>query len=161
VTIVSNNERPPFVGALGRRRIHAANNARGGLRPTALRRVSEYIEAHLDEHIDLNTLAGAAGLSLYHFARAFKQSKGTTPHLFLLERRLIKAQQLLAERRLSLSEIALCVGFFDQSHFVRRFRELVGMPPGQFRRSTVSESDCRKNVPKQEVPRATRIPSRS
>jgi transcriptional regulator of acetoin/glycerol metabolism len=126
--------RPRLDALNGGRRMLPANKARGGLPPAMLRRVREYVDAHLDEHIDLDTLAGAAGLSLYHFARAFKQSEGATPHLFVLRRRLAKAQELLADHRLSLSEIAFSVGFADQSHFARRFREMVGMAPGQFRK---------------------------
>jgi AraC-like DNA-binding protein len=108
--------------------------ARGGLPPSALRRVRDYVEAHLDGNIGLDALATTAGLSLHHFARAFKQSEGTTPHGFVLERRLAKARELLSHNDLSLSEIAVAVGFADQSHFTRRFRELVGVSPGLFRK---------------------------
>jgi AraC-like DNA-binding protein len=126
--------RPRLDALHGRQRMQPANKARGGLPPAMLRRVREYVDTHLDSRIDLDTLAGAAGLSLYHFARAFKQSEGATPHLFVLQRRLAKAQELLKDHRLSLSEVALSVGFADQSHFARRFRELVGISPGHFRR---------------------------
>jgi len=74
-------------------------------------------------------------LSRFHFARAFKQSEGLTPHGLVLERRLAKARELLIRTSLSLSEIASAVGFADQSHFTRRFREVVGASPGQFRRA--------------------------
>jgi len=106
---------------------------RGGLPPGAMRRVREYVETHLSESIDLAALAGIAGLSLYHFARAFKQSAGVTPHLYLVQRRVGRAQEMLASTELSLSEVALATGFSDQSHFARHFRQMVGMTPGQFR----------------------------
>jgi AraC-like DNA-binding protein len=112
-----------------------AIKARGGLTPAALRRVRDYVESHLDQTIEVESLAAAAGLSTYHFARAFKQSEATTPHGFVLERRIAKAQELLRRRDLTLSEIAIATGFADQSHFTRRFREVVGMAPGQFRKS--------------------------
>jgi transcriptional regulator GlxA family with amidase domain len=110
--------------------------ARGGLPPKALRRVREYVMAHLEESISVQSLAAIVGLSRYHFARAFKQSEGVTPHRFLLQCRVRRAQELLAGTALSLSEIALAAGFSDQSHCSRRFRELVGLTPSKYRWST-------------------------
>jgi len=106
---------------------------RGGLPPHALRRVREFIEAHLAENISIQALATIAGLSVYHFARAFKQSEGITPHGYLVKCRVRRAQDLLAATDLSLSEVALASGFADQSHCARRFREHVGVAPGSYR----------------------------
>jgi transcriptional regulator of acetoin/glycerol metabolism len=111
----------------------SAPSARGGLPPRSLRRVHEYVESHLKENISLETLAGTSGLSIYHFARAFKRSQGVTPHHYLLQRRIQRASQLLTSSDLSMSEIAFATGFSDQSHFARRFRELVGVPPSTFK----------------------------
>ena len=107
--------------------------ARGGLPPGAMRRVREYVETHLSESMDLAELAAVAGLSVYHFARAFKQSAGVTPHHYLVRRRIERAQEMLARSDLALSEVALVTGFSDQSHLARHFRQLVGVTPGQFR----------------------------
>jgi AraC-like DNA-binding protein len=107
----------------------------GGLTPRVLQRICNYIEEHLAENIELAMLANIAGLSKWHFAREFKQSAGTTPHFYLIQRRLERAQQLLAESDLSLTQIALRSGFSDQSHFSRRFRVHFGVPPHSFRRS--------------------------
>jgi AraC-like DNA-binding protein len=107
----------------------------GGLTPRVLQRIQNYIEEHLTENIELETLANIAGLSKWHFAREFKQSSGVTPHCYLIERRMEKAQQLLAGTDLPLAQIALKSGFSDQSHFSRRFRMLLGMTPNSFRRS--------------------------
>jgi transcriptional regulator of acetoin/glycerol metabolism len=115
------------------RQLMPVPQARGGLPPGAMRRVREYVETHISESIDLAALAGIAGLSLYHFARAFKQSAGVTPHHYLVQRRVERAQEMLARTELSLSEIALAAGFSDQSHFARHFRQMLGMTPGQFR----------------------------
>ena len=106
---------------------------RGGLPPRALKRVREYIEDHLEETISIEALAGIVGLSMYHFARAFKQSEGLTPHDYLVQRRVRRAQELLASTDLPLSEIALASGFSDQSHCARRFREHVGITPSSYR----------------------------
>jgi AraC-like DNA-binding protein len=106
---------------------------RGGLPPSAMRRVNEYIETHLSESVDLTELAGVAGLSLFHFARQFKQSAGVTPHHYLVQKRVERAQEMLARTDLSLSEIAFATGFADQSHFARHFRQRLGVSPGQFR----------------------------
>jgi transcriptional regulator GlxA family with amidase domain len=106
---------------------------RGGLPPRALRRVREYIEANLEENISIQVLAGIAGLSMYHFARAFKQSEGVTPHDYLVQCRVRRAQELLSGTDLPMSEIALASGFSDQSHCARRFREHVGVTPSTYR----------------------------
>jgi AraC-like DNA-binding protein len=106
---------------------------RGGLSPGALRRVDHYVETHLSESVDLAELAGVAGLSMFHFARQFKQSAGVTPHHYLIRKRVERAQEMLARTDLSLSEIAFATGFADQSHFARHFRQMLGITPGQFR----------------------------
>jgi transcriptional regulator of acetoin/glycerol metabolism len=106
---------------------------RGGLPPGAMRRVREHVEVHLSESMDLAELAGVAGRSVYHFARAFKQSTGETPHHYLVRRRIEQAREMLAHSELPLSEIALATGFSDQSHLARHFRQMLGMTPGQFR----------------------------
>jgi AraC-like DNA-binding protein len=121
--------------------------SRGGLSPAALRRVREYMGSHLSECLDLQILADVVGLSLHHFARAFKQSTGVPPHTYLLQRRIDCARDLLIHSDRSLSEVALLAGFGDQSHFSRRFRELVGVSPGQFRRSQCGlVMDCRNSA---------------
>ncbi len=107
--------------------------ARGGLPPGTMRRVREHVELHLSESMDLAELAAVAGLSMYHFARAFKQSTGVTPHHYLVHRRIERAREMLARSELPLSDIALAAGFSDQSHLARHFRQMLGMTPGQFR----------------------------
>src|SRR5262249_49948014 len=113
--------------------VHAPLPMRGGLPPRALQRVRDYIEAHLAENLSLQALADTAGLSRYHFARAFKQSEGLTPHDYIVKCRVERAQKLLADSDMPLSEIALAVGFADQSHCARRFREHVGVTPSSYR----------------------------
>ena len=112
-----------------------AGAARGGLTPRALRRVQDHIDAHLTENITLEALAEVAGLSRCHFARAFKQSVGTAPHAYLLQRRLERAERLLKETELSLCQVALDSGFSDQSHFSRSFKQYTGLTPAEYRLS--------------------------
>jgi transcriptional regulator of acetoin/glycerol metabolism len=107
---------------------------RGGLPPGALKRVQQFVEDHLAERVSIERLAATAGLSVFHFARAFKQSQGMTPHSYLLHRRIVRARELLGETESPLSEIALVSGFADQSHLARHFRERVGVSPAIFRR---------------------------
>jgi transcriptional regulator GlxA family with amidase domain len=104
--------------------------SRGGLPPVVTQRICEYIESHLDQKIRLETLAAMAGLSIHHFARAFHQSVGMPPHSYLLSRRLERAERMLRETRLPLSEVAAATGFSDQSHLARHFRRRTGMSPG-------------------------------
>jgi transcriptional regulator GlxA family with amidase domain len=106
---------------------------RGGLPPRALRRVREFIEANLAENISIRAMAAIVGLSMFHFARAFKQSEGLTPHEYLVQCRVRRAQELLVSTNWSLSEIAMASGFSDQSHCTRRFREHVGVTPSGYR----------------------------
>jgi transcriptional regulator of acetoin/glycerol metabolism len=124
----------PRLDVIGTLRTMApAPQAHGGLSPAAMRRVREYVDAQLGVSMDLATLAGVAGVSLHHFARGFKQSIGVTPHHYLTQKRVERAQDLLSNTDLSVSEIALAVGFSDQSHLARHFRQMLGVTPGQFR----------------------------
>ncbi len=108
-------------------------NARGGLPGWRLRRVLEYIEAHLREDIGLADLAAAVDLSPYHFSRAFKETTGLSPHAYVIRRRVERSKELLAGTGLALAEVALACGFASQSHFSTAFRKLTGMSPGRYR----------------------------
>ena len=110
-----------------------APQAHGGLSAGAMRRVREYVDVHLSESIDLAMLAAVAGLSVHHFAREFKQSVGVPPHHYLTQKRVERAQEMLAQTELSLSEIAYAAGFSDQSHLARHFRHMLGTTPREFR----------------------------
>ena len=125
--------RPRLATIMRRERAASPLPVRGGLPPRALQRVRDYVESHLEDNISLETLAATSGLSMYHFTRAFKQSQGVTPHHYLLQRRMERARELLTGTDLPLSEIAFACGFSDQSHFSRRFRDLVGVPPSTFK----------------------------
>jgi transcriptional regulator GlxA family with amidase domain len=91
------------------------------------------VNVHLSESTNLAMLAAVAGLSVHHFAREFKQSFGVTPHHYLTQKRVERAQEMLAQTNLSLSEIAHATGFSDQSHLARHFRHILGTTPREFR----------------------------
>ena len=107
---------------------------RGGLSRMALKRVQELVEARLAEALTIETLAAEAGLSPFHFARAFRTSTGESPHRYVLMRR-IEAARSMIDAGEALSQVALRCGFVGQSHFTARFRELVGVTPGRYRQS--------------------------
>jgi AraC family transcriptional regulator len=100
-----------------------------------LRRVTEYIDAHLGAPIRVAELADLAQLSEGHFHRAFRETTGRTPLEFVNARRVAMAKQLLARTELSVAQTALRAGFLSPAHFARIFRSMTGQSPSQYRRS--------------------------
>jgi AraC family transcriptional regulator len=111
----------------------ADDRPRRGLSDRQLVIIRERIEASLESGVTLAELAEEAGLSRFHFARAFKESTGLPPQRYVTMRRIERAKQLLANPRKSLAEVALEAGFSSQSHFTGRFREIVGSTPLRYR----------------------------
>jgi len=106
----------------------------GGLAPRALRRVREYIDHHLSDNFQTDLLARIAGLSPGYFNRAFRQSTGSSPHHYVLQQRVARATELLRETDRALADIALEVGFADQSHFSRTYVAITGETASGYRR---------------------------
>ena len=123
------------------------NLPRSGLAPWQERRAKELIDANLREDISLARMAEECGLSVRHFARAFRQSTGVPPHRWLLKRRVSRARELMNNRNLSLSDIAFSCGFVDQSHFTRVFTALAGVSPGAYRRATLGSHSSNETDP--------------
>ena len=98
-----------------------------------LRRVVEYIDAHLADRLGLLDLAAVAGLSRMHFASQFRAATGMRPHEFLLEWRIRRAEELLRNTPTSIVEIAMIVGFQTQAHFTTVFKRLAGCTPRRWR----------------------------
>ncbi|MHC2002886.1 helix-turn-helix domain-containing protein [Methylobacterium sp. CM6241] len=111
---------------------------RGGLAPWQLRRMQDHIRADLCRSLHLQEVAEICGLSVSHFARAFRQSTGISPHAWLTRERIIKAKVMMRELNLTLAEIAIACGFADQSHFTRVFTKEQGTSPGRWRRLAVA-----------------------
>lgn len=106
---------------------------RGGLTPSNLRRIREFVEANLGKSIVLTDLAALAGVSTRHFIRAFSESTGNTPHQYVIARRIDRAKCLLADDRHSLTDIALAIGFSHSQHFASAFKKHTGVCPSHFR----------------------------
>jgi AraC family transcriptional regulator len=99
------------------------------LSPRTWRMVRDYIEDHLDSDLGLTDLAEVAGLSPFHFARCFKETTGSSPHQYVIARRVERARTLLASSQLGLAQIAAQCGFSDQSHLSRQFKRSFGVTP--------------------------------
>ena len=108
---------------------------RGGLAPWRARRLVAHIDARLGGRVAVAELARLAGVSNGHFVRAFKQTFGVSPRTFLRRRRIELAQGIMLRTDLTLSEIALRCGLFDQPHLSKMFRSVVGETPSAWRRA--------------------------
>ncbi len=106
------------------------------LSPPAEARVLDHIRTHLDGRLPVADLAAVAGMSTGHFARAFRQSVGDTPHRFVVRQRVEHARQLLlgGGGRVGLADVAFRAGFSSQSHLTRCFRAVCGATPGELLR---------------------------
>jgi AraC-like DNA-binding protein len=111
----------------------------GALPWCRLRRVVEYIEAHLDQAPTLAQLGAVSCMSPYHFARLFRHSTGMPPHRFVVRKRIASAITLLAASDLSVARIGRMVGFRSASHFTTVFRRITGITPSAYRASHVRE----------------------
>ncbi len=99
-----------------------------------LRRVTDFIEDNFARIIRLQELADLTGLSETYFCSAFKASTGVSPHTWQMKRRIARAQAILVESPVSLTQVAALVGFSDQAHFTRVFKKLSGTTPAAWLR---------------------------
>jgi AraC family transcriptional regulator len=132
---------PGFASALGAAlAAHLAHTfvaglkpAPGGLRAAQVHRVLELVEARLGESdLAVDDLARAAGMSPSHFSRQFRAAMGASPYRYLLRRRIERARDMLLAGSHRLGDVGLAVGFADQAHFSRAFKQLVGVSPRAF-----------------------------
>lgn len=108
--------------------------ARRGLLRWQVRRVTTYMRDRLDQDVALDDLAAQVNRSRFHFCTAFRLATGRTPHEWLTGLRIERARALLADPRLSVTEIALSVGYKTPSAFAASFRKIAGITPTMFRR---------------------------
>lgn len=106
---------------------------RGCLSSNRLKRVTEYIQAHLNKNLSLDEIAEVACLTPFHFSRQFKNATHLSPHQFVLNLKIEHAERLLATTDLPIADISLELGFQSQSHFTAVFHKMVGVTPRKFR----------------------------
>jgi AraC family transcriptional regulator len=106
---------------------------RGGLTPARLRKVMELVHAEMDNDLSLEELADAAGVSITHFSRMFRESTGQSPHQFVLHRKVDRAKELLRAAEMRVLDVAVACGFKNQQHFARVFRRVCGASPTEYR----------------------------
>jgi AraC family transcriptional regulator len=111
--------------------------SRVGLVDRRIRRAIELMHAHMNHDLPLEEIAAAAFLSPFHFARLFKKLTGASPHAYLATLRVARAQALLAETDLSISEVSARVGYSSPSHFTKAFRQATGLAPRAYRAALV------------------------
>jgi AraC-like DNA-binding protein len=110
-----------------------------GLQTWRLRRVQDYIGAHIADAIRLEDLARAAGLTRMYFAAQFRVKMGVRPHEYVARQRIARAQVLLMVPQTRIIEVGLCVGFISQAHFTTVFRRYVGITPHRWRLTQTPE----------------------
>ena len=94
----------------------------------------EFIQANLDRRLRVGELAALVGLSESRFWHLFGKEMAASPGNYLRAERIHRARTLLETTSLSVKQIAYAVGFDDESHFIRAFRSISGLAPGEFRR---------------------------
>jgi AraC family transcriptional regulator len=106
----------------------------GGLSPKVLLRAIERLRSDSDSDVSLAALASEAGLSRFHFCRAFKESTGLSPHAWLRQYRLEQAMNMLRDTEASVVSVAAALGYSSQTAFAAAFKKLTGETPSDWRR---------------------------
>jgi transcriptional regulator GlxA family with amidase domain len=101
--------------------------------PATLTRVRDYIDRHYTKPVTVAHLAKLAGLSTFHFIRAFRSATGQTPHQYLRTRRIERAKELLVTTPMPVTEICDAVGFQSLGSFGTLFRRVTGETPATYR----------------------------
>jgi AraC-like DNA-binding protein len=97
-----------------------------------LRRARDHADRHYAEPLDLSELAATAGVSKFHFLRCFAATYGKTPAVYVAERRIERAQDLLRATNLTVTEVCMTVGYTSLGSFSSKFRQLVGTTPSAY-----------------------------
>jgi AraC family transcriptional regulator len=106
----------------------------GKIPALGIARVVDYIESGIAQDLRLTSLADIAGMSVYHFARRFRETVGLSPHAYVLSRRIVRGRAMLSRGEGSLAQVALACGFSSQAHFTTAFRRSLGVTPGEYGR---------------------------
>lgn len=106
---------------------------RPGLRSLQVKQVIDFMTEHLDEDVGLQQLAELLNISRFHFCTAFRHATGFTPHQWLVRIRMERACELLSRSRMTITEVALAVGYHTPSSFAHAFRMAIGVTPTEYR----------------------------
>jgi AraC-like DNA-binding protein len=123
----------------------------GGLPPWRIRRLVAFVQQHLSQPIRIADLSALVGLSIPQLSRAFRQSFGAPPHVYLIRQRLDRARHLMLASDIALSEVAVACGFTDQAHFCNLFRRHTGRTPAAWRRE-------RRDAIRRQMPASAPVP---
>jgi AraC-like DNA-binding protein len=99
------------------------------------KRVASYIQKHFSEHIVLERLAEEANCTPQHLCAFFKEITGIPPIQYLIGYRVERARMMLRDTTKSVTEVCLDCGFENVSYFIRRFKQLTGMTPREYRKA--------------------------
>jgi AraC family transcriptional regulator len=116
-------------------------DGRGRLLAWQVRKVRDYVDAHITGTVLIADLSALIQRSEAHFSRSFKRTFGESPHAFLVRRRVELAAQYMLTTHAPLSDIALRCGFSDQAHLCKQFRQAAGQTPAAWRREHRSHHD--------------------
>jgi AraC family transcriptional regulator len=119
---------------------------RGTLSPILVNRITDYVLANIEQDLRLDDVAREVNVSASHLTRAFKQSTGLGLRRFVIRKRVEVARQLMLTTNLPLREVALRVGFTDQSHFTNSFKQFMYVTPGEFVQQSKNLQNRRKNL---------------
>jgi AraC-like DNA-binding protein len=109
--------------------------------PKAVNRAVEFLQARACDHVSLEDASKASDVGLYHLIRLFRKHLGLTPYAYLTQIRIAKSRELL-RRGEPVAQVALDVGFADQAHFTKRFKQLTGTTPALYAR-TMQQASAR------------------
>ncbi len=105
------------------------------LPPGLLRRVADYVDAHLEQDLSVEELASLVDLGATHFSALFTRATGVSPHRFIIQKRVERARELLTSGNDPIAHVAIQVGFCDQSHLTKQMRRVLGICPGRLRQT--------------------------
>lgn len=110
-------------------------------------RARDFIDLCYDLPLNLDDISSQACFSRYHFLRLFRQTFNTTPHRYLVERRLEKAKELLSSKELRVTDVCFEVGFQSLGSFSTLFHKHVGHAPITYREKSLESQAAKRQIP--------------